>query len=447
MGLVCLVIGARCEAQAANPRDDGIPFDAVARLRPASALEADLIEEGLCRSATVRSLVATLKTSDLIVYVGGLRRASFPFRSRTDTQRHRPDQGAHRRRLSMTRHRRIIGALVAGLTASAWIGSPTLAGNSERRSANGTFWVANRGDHTIRGCDADTGSVVHDVALRPGSQPGDLAYAKGKLYVSEEFGTPPAIAIVDVDAGEIIHRIFLAPGSRPHHVHASVGGNLVAVGLFGTDQVAVVDTHDDTLLGPWDSNPDTTNGGVHAAVFSKNGQTLYVASDASNEVIALDPRTGSIFWRMTVPAAHELVVTDNDKYAFVSRRTANKLAVIDLEQQTFTDVLTLGLPDTLRLSANQKLLTVGLRTMPAQLAVVDTRTFSHELVNLSPLGGMTTIAGHQWTSPSGRYTFAAFERGCEPWCGRHRSPSRKRGGSRVQLPGKTSRRRPRSSIA
>ena len=148
-------------------------------------------------------------------------------------------------------------------------------------------------------------------------------------------------------------------------MHASVGGHVVAVGLFATDQVAVVDTHDDALLGPWDSNPDTTNGRVHAAVFSKNGHTLYLASDASNEVIALDPRTGSISWRMTVPAAHELAATDNDKYAFVSRRTANKLAVIDLEQQTFTDVLTLGLPDTLRLSANAKLLKVGLRTMPA----------------------------------------------------------------------------------
>jgi DNA-binding beta-propeller fold protein YncE len=311
----------------------------------------------------------------------------------------------------MTKHRRIIGALVAGLASIASIGSLTLAGNSHRQSVNGTIWVANRGDHTIKGFDADTGSVVHTVAMRPGSQPGDLAYAKGKVYVAEEFGTPPAIAIVDAEGGEVVNRIFMDAGSRPHHVHASIGGNLVAVGLFGTDKVAVVDTHDDTLLGPWDSNPDTTDGRVHAAVFSQDGHTLYLASDASNEVIALDPRTGSIFWRMMVPAAHELAVTHNDKYAFVSRRTANKLAVIDLEQQTFTDVLTLGLPDTLRLSANQKLLTIGLRTMPAQLAVVDTQSFKYELVNLSPSGGMTTIAGHQWTSPSGRYTFAAFEGG------------------------------------
>jgi hypothetical protein len=274
--------------------------------------------------------------------------------------------------------------------------------------------VANRGSHSVRGFDAATGEVVTTIAMAPNSQPGDLAYAKGKLYVAEEFGTPPAIAIVDPAAGMVVQRLFLPLGSRPHHVHASAGGNMVAVGLFGTDLVAVVDTHDDTVLGLWDSNPLTSNGRVHAGVFSKDGNTLYLASDASNELISLDPRTGNVFWRMSVPGVHELAVTHDGKRAYVSRRTANRLAVVDLESQTYEDVLTLVLPDTLRLSADEKLLTVGLRTAPAQLAVVDTQTFAFDIVNLSEAGETTTVAGHQWTSPSGRYTFAAYEGGTKP---------------------------------
>ena len=117
---------------------------------------------------------------------------------------------------------------------------------------------------------------------------------------------------------------------------------------------------------------------------------------------------------MVVPGAHELVVTHDNKTAYVSRRTANRLAVIDLENQTYHDVLTLGMPDTLRLSANEKLLTVGLRTMPAQIAVVDTTTLDElsptfQLVNLSLPAETATTGGHQWTSPSGRYTFASYE--------------------------------------
>jgi outer membrane protein assembly factor BamB len=281
------------------------------------------------------------------------------------------------------------------------------------RSVDGTIWAANRGAHTIRGFDAATGAVVNTIAMAANSQPGDLAYAKGKLYVAEEFGAPPAIAIVDVETGLVLTRIFLPVGVRPHHVHASSGGNLIAVGLYGTDMVAVVDTHDDALLGPWDTNTATTNGRVHAGVFSQDEHTLYLTSDATNEVFAIDPRTGEVFWRLTVPGAHELALTHNEKIAYVSRRTANKVAVIDLENRTYQDVLTLGAPDTMRLSANEKLLTVGLRTMPAQLAVVDTDTFEYDLVDLTP-GETTTIAGHQWTSSSGRYTFAAFEGGSNP---------------------------------
>jgi DNA-binding beta-propeller fold protein YncE len=141
---------------------------------------------------------------------------------------------------------------------------------------------------------------------------------------------------------------------------------------------------------------------------------LYLANEGANEVDAIDPLTGTLFWRIPVPAIHELVVTHDGKYAYGSRRTANKLAIIDFEQQTYEDVLTLGLPDTLRLSANEKLLTVGLRTSPAQLAVVDTNSLHVELVNLSPSGGSGSVAGHQWTAPNGRYTFAAFERGTRP---------------------------------
>jgi DNA-binding beta-propeller fold protein YncE len=317
----------------------------------------------------------------------------------------------------MGRQRQGIAALLAAIAAITGVAitvSIALADEPDPRSLDGTVWVANRGTHTIRGFDATTGNVVSTVQMRDGSQPGDLAYANGKLYVAEEFGTPqPAIAIVDPVTGLVAKRIFLAPGSRPHHVHASADGDLVAFGLYGTDMVAVVDTDTDKLLGPWDTNPAATNGRAHAAVFSKDG-TLYVASDASNEVIALDPRTGDVLWSVNVPGAHELVVTRSGRTAYVSRRTANMLSVLDLRRHTFTDVLTLGLPDTLRLSANGRQLTVGLRTMPAQVAVVDTRTFAYQLVRIGPLLDTTTVAGHQWTSRNGRFTFAAFEGGTSP---------------------------------
>ena len=169
----------------------------------------------------------------------------------------------------MRKQSRVIVAILVGIIGIAAVVSVAFAGNGDRRELNGTIWVANRGAHTIRGFDAATGDVVATIAMAPNSQPGDLAYAKGKLYVAEEFGSPPAIAIVDAGTGEVLNRIFTGP--RPHHVHASVGGNLIAYGVFGTNKVGVIDTRTDTLLGEWtaSTNPAARS---HAGVFSKDGE-------------------------------------------------------------------------------------------------------------------------------------------------------------------------------
>jgi len=283
------------------------------------------------------------------------------------------------------------------------VGSSALANAADRREVNGTIWVANRGAGSIRGFDAATGDVVATIPMRTGSQPGDLAYAKGKLYVAEEFGTPPAIAIVDAETGMVLDRIFTGP--RPHHVHASVGGNLIAFGVFGTNKVGIIDTHTDTLVGEW---PASTNPAArsHAGVFSHDGHVVYVANDIVNELAAVDPLTGELLWTMTVPNAHELAVTHDGKTAYVSCRGGNALRVVDLERRAIVDAIALGpAPDTLRLSANEKLLTVGLRGTPAQVAIVDTETLAYHVVTI---GGAGTIAGHQWTSKNGHFTFAAF---------------------------------------
>jgi DNA-binding beta-propeller fold protein YncE len=303
----------------------------------------------------------------------------------------------------MSKQAIVLGSLAA-LVSTAVLAAATAAGGTERRAVNGTIWVANRGANTIRGFDAATGDPVMTVNMATSSQPGDLAYAKGKLYVAEEFGAPPAIAVVDAATGDVSKRIFTGP--RPHHVHASVGGNLIAYGVFGTNRVGVVDTHTDTLIGEWPASAQQT-ARSHAGVFSKDGHVLYVANDVVSELSAVDPLTGDPLWTMTVPNAHELAVTHDGKRAYVTCRGGNALRIVDLERQEIVDTIALGpAPDTLQLSANEKLLTIGLRGTPAQVAIVDTETMTYRIV---VIGGTGTIAGHQWTSPSGRFTFAAYE--------------------------------------
>lgn len=302
-------------------------------------------------------------------------------------------------------------AALAGLVPL--VGGSPMSADRATRNVNGTIWVANRGANTIQGFNANDGTPLSPVPMRPGSQPGDLAYANHKLYVAEERATPPAIAIVDPVTGTVINRLMFPNGSRPHHVHAAASGDLVAVGLYGTDQVAVIETENDTVLGAW-HDPAGPAARVHAGVFSQDGETLYFLNDATGALTAIAPRTGIVLWTMAVPGAHEMIVSHNNKTAFVSRRPLNQLALVDLETHTYQDVLGIGLPDTFDMSANQKLLTLGLRTSPAQLAVVDVESVFEgapkvNIVDLAPAGPGATTGGHQWTTPNGQYTFASYE--------------------------------------
>lgn len=298
---------------------------------------------------------------------------------------------------------RIALSALVGLCGLAIVVSAALGASGERRDVSGTLWVANRGAHTIRAFDAASGSPVRTLDMRGGSQPGDLAVAKGKLYVAEEFGSPPAIAVVDAASGELLKRIETGP--RPHHVHASPGGNLVAYGVFGTNRIGIVDARSDTLVGEWRSS-ERPEARAHAGVFSPDGRTVYVANDVVGELSAVDARTGRVEWTMTLPGVHELAVSHDGKTAYVSARSAGRLHIVDLERRAVEETIDVPAPDTLRLSPNQKLLTIGLRSSPARLAVLDTETLDYDLV---AIGGPGTLAGHQWTSPTGRYTFAAFE--------------------------------------
>ena len=69
VGVVCIVVACRCTSRAEGSVIDVRPTDSVDHLRPAGSFERRVIAEGLCGSATFRSLVDAIQRSDVIVYV------------------------------------------------------------------------------------------------------------------------------------------------------------------------------------------------------------------------------------------------------------------------------------------------------------------------------------------------------------------------------------------
>jgi YVTN family beta-propeller protein len=267
----------------------------------------------------------------------------------------------------------------------------------------GTVWVANRGLHNITAFDGATGDVLATIAV--GKEPNSLTIARAmrKVYVSDEASN--TISVVSTTSRSVVKTIPV--GSKPHHIQASWDGKRVYYGVYGTNKVGAVDTSTDTLVGEWvtNANPATR---THAPWVARDGRTVWVTNEVANEIAALDTSTGQILYSIPVGnRPSEILVTPDGRTAYVSVRNENKVKQLDLSARTVVREVVVGTqPDTLQLAPDGKTLVVGLRGVPAQVAVVDTASFTVKPVTI---GGAATLAAHEWLSANGRYTFAAFE--------------------------------------
>jgi DNA-binding beta-propeller fold protein YncE len=258
--------------------------------------------------------------------------------------------------------------------------------------------------------DASTMELVKTVPLE--APASDVAVGRfGKVFVGEEGINQ--IAVIKAATGERVGEITTA--SRPHHLEASRNGRWITYGAYGTNRVGVIDARTGQLVGEWAASEHAA-ARSHASVITANGRTVYVANDTTSEVTEIDVRTGQLVLpSIAVPHAHELILTRDQRTMYVVGRTADMLHVVDLRTRTMTDeMLMIGpMPDTLQLVDHDRTITVGLRGTPAQILTVGTDPLEVDGEPIT-IGGAGTVAGHQWTSPNGRWTLAAFEGGTTP---------------------------------
>jgi len=277
-------------------------------------------------------------------------------------------------------------------------------GDEALPGASGTLWVTNTVTDNVAVFDAATGAIIELIPTGARSKPIGVVAPRGtgKVYVANE-GTNK-VAVISKRSLSVIATIETGP--LPHHIGASPDGRFVYVAEFGTNRVAVIDTKTDTRVGEWVAS-EKAEARTHAVNVTRDGKTLLTTNSKVNEIVALNALTGERLWTLPVGEnPSEVLASNNGKRAYVSARNEDKLQVIDLEEPAILDEVYVGdQPDTLQLSPNGKMVAIGLRGTPAQLATVDVRgDLSVEWVDIA---GSTT--GHNWLSANGRYSFIAVE--------------------------------------
>ena len=300
--------------------------------------------------------------------------------------------------------KKLMALLSIALIYQAIFFSCNLSAQTQLKGVSGTLWATNRTLNNVAVFDASTGDVIATIPVGLGPigiiGPRDT----GKVYVSNE--TSGTVSVISKDTLSVVSSITLGATTRPHHMNASSDGRYVFVAEFGTNKIAMIDTATDTVTLITASSSVAAR--THACWVSESGR-LYASNSVANQIAEIDLASGSILQEITVGSnPSEVLVTANEKTAYVTVRNENKVKVVDLEQGAVVDEIVVGTqPDTLRLTPNGKTLVVTLRGTPAQVSLVNVfKELSVQTITLSP--GVTT--GHHWLSQSGRYTFVAVER-------------------------------------
>jgi YVTN family beta-propeller protein len=209
--------------------------------------------------------------------------------------------------------------------------------------------------------------------------------------------------VISLSRREVITTIDV--GSRPHHMYASPDGSRVYVAEFGTNKIGVIDTMTDTLVAEWATGPASER--THAPAPSPDGKTLYAVNSGSNRLAALDAKTGAIEWSMpTGDNPSEFHVLRDGKTGFLSVRNLDEIDVIDLVARQVVRKIPVGdQPDTVQIAPDESFLVVALRATPAEVDVIDLRSFSVSKVVFAG----ERLAGHNWLSANGRYTYVSLD--------------------------------------
>jgi YVTN family beta-propeller protein len=299
---------------------------------------------------------------------------------------------------------RTLALLATAVAALALAGSA--AGST--RETRGTVFVTERQLGSLTAFDGATGRPLWTQPT--GLAPIGVTQPNGtqKVYTSDEGSNQ--MSVFDARSGASLGTIPMGPA--PHHLMASDDGRRIYVGEFGQNTVGVVDTRTDAEIAHYTASP-LLNARTHAVWITRDGRDLYTTNTRSirterGDVGHIDARTGRLLCNTEVGVdPSEILVNRSGRRGYVSVRGENKIKELDLRDAcprlTGREAVIGTQPDTLQLARHT--LVVTLRGNPAQISLMDTRSFA---VRPVAIPGHTTT-GHHWLSRTGRFSFVAVE--------------------------------------
>ncbi|KUI28007.1 hypothetical protein AU196_05450 [Mycobacterium sp. IS-1742] len=222
-------------------------------------------------------------------------------------------------------------------------------------SASGFVVATNPTDRSVTVIDADTLGSAKVVAV--GGDPGLVAVAEDRAYVTTSSLHDDAVTVVDTRAGAVIARYPLAFTATAMTI--TPDGKRVYIGRVGDHDVdvAVLDTAAERF-GTIDIGyrPGTTVDAVRVDV---TGRLLYAATTglAGSALLTIDTETARVVRRLRLPSPIRDLALGRHGLAYVlrsDRRHGGSIDVVDLGANAVIDSVAIGgAPTQLTVSADK----------------------------------------------------------------------------------------------
>jgi YVTN family beta-propeller protein len=174
------------------------------------------------------------------------------------------------------------------------------------------------------------------------------------------------VSFLDLATGQELARV--ATGHAPHEIALSPDGREAAVVAYGATTIDIFDVRSARRINRIELAP---NSAPHGIVWLRDGR-IVAAAEKSRSVVIVDPRRGLLASIATDQAgSHMLVVSPDERRAYVSNSGAGTVSVIDLRRRVkIRDIDVGGNPEGLARTRDGRELWVGDDSSP-RLRVVD----------------------------------------------------------------------------
>jgi DNA-binding beta-propeller fold protein YncE len=229
-----------------------------------------------------------------------------------------------------TEHYRRTRPCAAWASAAAVILGSLAGGSLDGQSPDGrtgTLVVLNKG--VARATLIDVASGEHVATLPTGQGPHELAMTgDGRFAVATDYGGGNSLTVIDIAGRRVVRTVDLSEYPRPHGAFFLPGDSVLAVTSEASQNVVLVQPFRGEILGAI----STGAAGSHMLAVTGDGRTLYTGDIQAGTVSRLDVASMSRTRSYDVPPQPEAITVSRDgSEVWVGSNSEGRVSVVDTE--------------------------------------------------------------------------------------------------------------------